>query len=129
MPTRSLKRKAKVKVELSSGNVYADLGLPNADEHLAKADLVIRVYEIITKRGLTQRDAARLLGIDQPKVSALLRGKFDGFSTDRLFRFLNRLGQDVTIVITPSDQETATQATTRVVGRTDRHVAAKGRDS
>jgi len=94
MPTRSLKRKAKVKVELSSGNVYADLGLPNAEERLAKADLVIRIYDVITSRGLTQRDAARLLGIDQPKVSALLRGKFDGFSTDRLFRFLNRLGQD-----------------------------------
>ena len=122
MPTRSLKRKPKVMVELSSGNVFADMGLPNAEERLAKADLVIRIYEIITKRGLTQRDAARLLGIDQPKISALLRGKFDGFSTDRLFRFLNRLGQDVSIVITPSDQETATQATTRVVGRTDYHV-------
>jgi len=104
-----------VKVELSSGNVYADLGLPNAEERLAKADLVIRIYDVITSRGLTQRDAARLLGIDQPKVSALLRGKFDGFSTDRLFRFLNRLGQDVSIVITPSDEETPKRATTRVV--------------
>src|SRR5260370_29254785 len=111
MPTRSLKRKPKVMVELSSGNVFADMGLPNAEERLTKADLVIRIYEIITKRGLTQRDATRLLGIDQPKISALLRGKFDGFSTDRLFRFLNRLCQDISIVITSSAQENATHAT------------------
>ncbi len=85
----------------SRGNVFADLGVPNAREALAKAELAHRISQAIAQRQLTQAQAARLLGIDQPKVSALLRGKLDGFSTDRLFRFLNALGQDVEIVIRP----------------------------
>jgi predicted XRE-type DNA-binding protein len=102
-------------VEASSGNVFADLGVPNPDEALAKAELARGICAIISQRRLTQAKAAALLGVDQPKVSALLRGKLDGFSTDRLFRFLNALGQDVEIVIRPrrrDDQE----ASTRVVG-------------
>lgn len=86
-------------VEASSGNVFADLGLPDPDESLAKAELARRICAILTERGLTQETAAAVLGVDQPKVSALLRGKLSGFSTDRLFRFLNALGQDVEIVI------------------------------
>ena len=89
----------KEKVTRSSGNVFADLGLPDAEELQAKAGLVHRIAKVIEKRGLTQMQAAALLGIDQPKISNLLRGRLDGFSTERLFRFLNALGQDIEIVI------------------------------
>src|SRR5438445_9971070 len=86
-------------IEESSGNVFADLGLKNPEELLAKAELVQRICDIIAERKLTQTRAAAVLGIDQPKISALMRGKLDGFSLDRLFRFLNALGRDVDIVI------------------------------
>jgi predicted XRE-type DNA-binding protein len=102
-----------VPVERSSGNVFADLGLENPEALLAKAELVQRIADIIAERKLTQARAAKLLGIDQPKVSALLRGKLDGFSTDRLFRFLNALGRDVEIVIRPAKH--THEAETRVV--------------
>ena len=82
-------------VEPSSGNVFADLGLPNAAGRLAKAELAHRICEIIAERRLTQARAAALFGVDQPKVSALVRGKLAGFSTERLCRFLNALGRDV----------------------------------
>jgi predicted XRE-type DNA-binding protein len=88
-----------IKVEQSSGNVFADLELPNPEEMLTKAELARQISQIIMKRHLTQVEAAELLGIDQPKVSALIRGKLSGFSTERLFRFLNALGHDVEIVV------------------------------
>jgi predicted XRE-type DNA-binding protein len=91
-------------VEASSGNVFADLDVPDADEVLAKAELARRICAILSERKLTQARAAAVLGIDQPKVSALVRGKLDGFSTDRLFRFLNALGQDVEIVVRPRQE-------------------------
>jgi predicted XRE-type DNA-binding protein len=102
-PRRKLsKRKAPaIKVEAGSGNVFADLGVPDADETLAKAELAHRIAEAIHDRGLTQVRAAALLGVDQPKVSALLRGRLGGFSTDRLLRFLNLLGRDVDIIVRP----------------------------
>lgn len=87
----------------SSGNVFADLGIPNPDIAVAKAKLVQRLRDIIAERKLTQTQAAGLLGLDQPKVSALVRGRVDGYSLDRLFRFLNALGQDVEINIRKSD--------------------------
>ncbi len=88
-----------IDVEESSGNVFADMGLPNPEERLAKADLAIRVAGVIRARRLTQADAARMLKIDQPKVSRLLRGQLSGFSTERLMQFLTLLGRDVEIVI------------------------------
>jgi predicted XRE-type DNA-binding protein len=88
-----------IKIQQSSGNVFADLELPNPEEMLTKAELARQISQIITKRHLTQVEAAELLGIDQPKVSALIRGKLSGFSTERLFRFLNALGRDVEIVV------------------------------
>lgn len=103
-----------IPVERSSGNVYADLGLPNPDEMLAKAKLVSRICDVIEQKGLTQMKAAELLGIDQPKISSLMRGKFDGYSSDRLFRFLNALGQDIEIVVKPSRKRGA-DADIRVV--------------
>ena len=83
----------------SSGNVFADLGLPDAEEAKAKAGLAQRITEVIALKGLTQVQAAELLGIDQPKISHLLRGRLTGFSTDRLFRYLTLLDQDVQIII------------------------------
>jgi predicted XRE-type DNA-binding protein len=91
----------KIKVEVGSGNVFADLGLPNPEEHLAKAELASRIGEVIRQRRLTQAAAADLLGIDQPKVSRLLRGYLTNFSAERLMHFLTLLGRDVEIVVKP----------------------------
>ena len=87
----------KVPIHDSTGNVFADLGIDNPEEYLAKSELAARIFRIIQNRRLTQTSAARVLGISQPKVSALLNGRLDGFSTERLFRFLNNLGCDVRI--------------------------------
>ncbi len=83
----------------SSGNVFADLGLPDAEERLAKAELARQIEHIIKKKRLTQEKAAKILGISQPKVSALLHGKLEGFSMDRLLKFLMALDQDIEIRI------------------------------
>ena len=92
-----MKRRSAVKV--SSGNVFRDLGVDAPEEALAKARLCAKLAEAIASRGLTQADAAKILGVDQPKVSALLRGRLAGFSTDRLLRFLTALGSDVRILV------------------------------
>jgi predicted XRE-type DNA-binding protein len=91
-----------VEYEISSGNVFADLGLAQPEEALAKAQLVIKIAKIIKRRKLTQKRVAAILKIAQPKVSLLLRGYLKSFSMERLFRFLNDLGQDVHIRITSS---------------------------
>jgi predicted XRE-type DNA-binding protein len=85
----------------STGNVFADLGVADAGEHLIKAGLVVKIDRIIRQRALTQAAAAQLLGIDQPKVSAMLAGQFRGYSVERLMRFLVALGHDVEIVVKP----------------------------
>jgi predicted XRE-type DNA-binding protein len=79
----------------TGGNIFADLGFDDAEEMKAKSILAIHIRRAIKARKLTQIDAAAVLGIDQPKVSAIINGKIDGFSTDRLMRFLNDLGCDV----------------------------------
>lgn len=84
---------------VGSGNVFADLGLPNPEETLAKAELAHKITVLLRDRGLTQVQAAKLLGIDQPKVSALIRGRLSGFSLERLMRFLLLLGQDIKITV------------------------------
>lgn len=89
--------------ETSSGNVFEDLAIENPEEALLKAELALQINEIISKKKLTQKSAATLLGVDQPKVSALMNGKLSGFSIERLFRFLNDLGQEITINIHPAD--------------------------
>ena len=81
----------------SSGNVFADLNLPNADDLLAKAELAAKIIAEIQRRRLTQSQAAAILGIDQPKVSALKQGKLSGFSIERLMRLLLGLGQNIEI--------------------------------
>lgn len=103
-----------IRVQASSGNVFADLGLENSDELLVKAELARKISSIITKQQMTQAEAAELLGIDQPKVSALINGKLSGFSTVRLFRFLNALGRDVEIVV-KTKSKSRSHARTRVV--------------
>jgi predicted XRE-type DNA-binding protein len=88
-------------VRKSSGNVFADLGLRNPEEALTKAELAQRICALIGERGLTQVQAAAVLGLDQPKVSSLMRGKLQGFSVERLFRCLKALGQEIEIIIRP----------------------------
>lgn len=87
------------KIERGSGNVFADLGRPEADTHLLKAGLVGNIDDILRRRNLNQSQAAELLGLSQPDVSRLLRGNFRDFSVDRLLRLLLVLGRDVDIVI------------------------------
>lgn len=86
-------------IKKSSGNVFADLGVKNPEEALAKAELALQINRIIKQKRLTQERIAEILGIDQPKVSALINGKLSGFSTDRLIRFINALGRNVDIVV------------------------------
>ena len=88
-----------VKIERGSGNVFADLGRPDAEAHLLKAELVTRIDKIVRQRGLKQVEAAKLLGLSQPDVSRLLRGSFREYSIERLLRLLTTLGRDVEIVI------------------------------
>jgi predicted XRE-type DNA-binding protein len=83
----------------SSGNVFADLGVAEPEEELTKAQLASHIRRTIKRRRLTQLQAAHLMGLDQPKVSALMNGRLAGFSSDRLMRFLAALGQDVEIVV------------------------------
>ena len=86
-------------VRKSSGNVFADLGVKNPEEALVKARLARVIADAIEVRGLTQVEAAELLGIDQPKISRLVRGQLAGFSIDRLFRFVTLLGSDIEITV------------------------------
>lgn len=85
-------------VTQGTGNVFADLGFPNPEEHQTKARLVSEIADVIQERHMTQAQAAEVFGIDQPKVSALLHGKFRGFSVYRLMSFIAALGRDVEIV-------------------------------
>lgn len=89
----------RVKITMGSGNVFADLGFPDAEERLVKASLALEIERIIDQRKLTQRAAAKLMGIDQPKVSHIIRGRLEGYSTERLMGFLTALGRDIEIVV------------------------------
>ncbi|MBZ5728715.1 MAG: helix-turn-helix domain-containing protein [Acidobacteriia bacterium] len=92
----------RTKVEIGSGNVFADIGLPNPEEALAKAEIARRVNLILASRKLTQVKAAAILGIPQPRVSDLNRGRLGKFSLEKLIDFAKRLGNDVEIRILPS---------------------------
>ena len=96
--------------EPSSGNVFADLEILNPEVALVKAELVQRIRDLIAGRNLTQAQAGQLLGLDQPKVSALVRGRVGGYSIDRLFRFLNSLGQQVEIRVRPRETPAKNEA-------------------
>lgn len=101
-----MRKKKKLVYEESSGNVFADLGIQNPEEALAKSELARQITKLIKKRKLTQKQAAEILGIDQPKVSFLIRGRLRSFSLERLILFLNKLGQDIRIIISPAESET-----------------------
>ena len=103
-------------VHQAGDNIFADLGRPNADELLAKAELSRTIRHLIAALGLTQAKAAGVLGISQPDVSNLHRGRLAGFSMERLYRFLNSLGQDVQIVVQPKPRSRA-RATVRALVR------------
>jgi predicted XRE-type DNA-binding protein len=113
--------------EVGSGNVFADLGLPKAEELKAKSDLAIEIVRIIEDRGLKQAEAAEVMGVDQPKVSALVNGKLDGFSMERLYRFLNALGSDVEILVRPmpKSRKRARLSVTRRAGRSEARPVTK----
>ena len=109
------KREAEIPVTPSSGNVFADLGFAEPDVELSKAQLASHSRQIIKRRRLTQVAAASLMGIDQPKVSALLNGRLANFSSERLMRLLTALGQDVEITVKAKPRNRA-QGRIRVVG-------------
>ncbi len=87
------------KIESGSTNVYADLGMADAEEMLVKAQLATKIGDIIKRRKLTQVQAAKLLGITQPKLSGLLRGQFRGVSETKMLECLTKLGRDIEIVV------------------------------
>jgi predicted XRE-type DNA-binding protein len=90
-----------IEIERSSGNVYADLGIPNAEEMQVKAQLATKIREIINARKWTQQQAAKVLGMPQPKLSNMLRGQFRGVSETKMLECLAKLGRDVRIVVGP----------------------------
>jgi predicted XRE-type DNA-binding protein len=91
-----------IEVLQGSGNVYADLGLPDAEKHKVRADLAIQIIKAMRRLSLTQQDAARRMGLTQPKVSDLMRGNFTNLSERKLMGCLNRLGYDVEITVKPA---------------------------
>jgi len=105
MKTRSKKKTPVVRVTESSGNVFADLGLPHSEQELMKARLTLEIYRIIKNRGLTQTEAGKILGISQPHVSALARNRAGTFSVGRLIELLTALGQDVEITVRPTKED------------------------
>ncbi len=120
--------KKKIVYEESSGNVFADLGVKNPEEALAKSELARQITKLIKKKKLTQKEAAEILGIDQPKISALIRGRLRSFSLERLIRFLNELGQDVSITVSPAKSQS--ERGTTWIGETysNTRIAALGRE-
>jgi len=96
-----------IQVTPSNGNVFADLGFENPEEELAKAKLVSALAEVIERQKLTQANVATILGVGQPTISKLLRGRTSGFTCDRLMHLLNLLGQDIDISIPPKKSQEA----------------------
>lgn len=94
-----------VRSRAHSGNVFADLGMPDAEAHLLKAELVARLQIVIRSQGLTQVRVAELLGVSQPDVSRILAGRFREISVERLVNFLTRLGCAVDIVVKPAKKK------------------------
>jgi len=110
------KRKTDIPVTAGSGNVFADIGLAEPEEELTKAQLTSHIRQAIKRRRLTQVAAAALMGIDQPKVSALLNGRLANFSSERLMRLLTALGQDVDITVRTKPRHRS-QGRIRVIGQ------------
>jgi predicted XRE-type DNA-binding protein len=99
-PTKAAIRR--IRTTKSSGNIFADLGLPRPEQELLKAKLTLQIYRLIKRRGITQTEAGKVLGIKQPHVSALMRNRAGNFSVERLMDFLTALGQDIEITVRPT---------------------------
>jgi predicted XRE-type DNA-binding protein len=99
------KKKTRISFEKSSGNIFADLGLPQPEQEQLKARLTFQIYRLIKARKLTQSQAGKIIGIAQPQVSLLMRNRSGNFSVERLMTFLTALGQDVEITVRPTRQE------------------------
>lgn len=91
--------------EIGSGNIFADLGLPDAEETLLKAQIVVVLHRLIKARNMTQTAASQLLGISQPDLSHILRGRFRGWSVERLLRMLTTFEQDIEITVKPHEKK------------------------
>jgi predicted XRE-type DNA-binding protein len=116
-PTKSAKGKMnKEKVEIGSGNVFTDLGFEDSEERLLKAKLASKIAQLIEQKGWTQAQTAQRTRLDQPKVSRLLRGQLSGFSADRLFAILNRLGHSVEVRISAKERAPEKSHTRVVIG-------------
>jgi predicted XRE-type DNA-binding protein len=106
MNTKARKtRKRIVRVTQGSGNVFADLGLPNPEQELLKAQLTLQIYSILKDTGMTQVELAKILGVQQPQVSLLMRNRAGNFSVGRLMEFLTALRHDVEITVRPSRKD------------------------
>lgn len=106
MKTKARKtHKRNARVTEGSRNVFADLGLPNPEQELLKAQLTLQIYTILKASGMTQVDIAKVLGVQQPQVSLLMRNRAGSFSVGRLMEFLTALRQDVEIIIRPTRKE------------------------
>ena len=114
------KREAKIPVTASSGNVFADMGFAELEEELTKAQLATHIRQIIKQNRLPQMAAGTLMGIDQPKVSALLNGRLANFSSERLMRLLTALGQDVEIMVKAKPRNRA-HGRIKVIGERQAH--------
>ena len=101
MPRSTARRKTAPAFEVGSGNIFADLGLPDADELLLKSQIVVTLRRLIEARKLTQTAAAKVVGIRQPDLSNILRGHYQGFSLERLMRMLTAFDQDIEITVRP----------------------------
>ena len=104
------------KVEISGGNVFADLGFEDSEERLLKAKLASKIAQLIEQKGWTQAQTATRTALDQPKVSRLLRGQLSGFSADRLFAVLNRLGHSVEVRISAKERAPEKSHTRVMIG-------------
>ena len=105
MRTTKRTQSKRIRAERSSGNVFADLGLPHPEQELLKARLTLQIYRLIKARGLKQAEAGKVLGIKQPHVSVLMRNRSGSFSVERLMEFLTALGQDVEITVRPTRKQ------------------------
>ena len=117
MTGQIVKKRKRAKAETferSSRNVFTDLTLPDAQERMLKAQLAARIAELIGRKGWTQARAAEVIGLDQPKVSHLLRGRLSGFSAERLLAVLNRLGHSVEVRIS-AEESAPGKARTRIM--------------
>jgi predicted XRE-type DNA-binding protein len=103
MPKRT--KDEDIEVTVGSGNVFADLGFENPEQELMKARLTLEIFRLIRERGLTQMQAAEILGIKQPQVSLLMRNRAGSFSVGKLMELLTTLGQDIQIVVKPAKRE------------------------